>query len=98
MELCRGCDGLGRTVGGKTCRTCSGSGVTGASAVAKVWLTELTNVDVFICIMLPLWGLIAGLLRLVTGNPTAGAMLGVSALSLVGWFVLGFARGLLMQL
>src|SRR4051812_27053190 len=36
---------------------------------------QLTGVDVVICVLLPAVGFIAGLLRLLRGEPTAGRML-----------------------
>jgi hypothetical protein len=40
-------------------------------------------VDLAICLLLPLVGLIAGVLRLLRGDPTAGRMLSVSGVVLL---------------
>lgn len=39
---------------------------------------QLTGVDLAVCVLLPVIGLIAGVLRLIRGEPTAGRMLLVS--------------------
>jgi len=57
----------------------------------------LTGFDWFVCLVLPVWGIIAGLLRLVRGNPTAGTMLGVSTLSLIFWVVINIVRWNLLR-
>ena len=56
---------------------------------------QLTGVDLAVCLFLPVVGFIAGVLRLLRGEPTAGRMMLVSG----AWFVLiGFLYSFLKKL
>lgn len=55
---------------------------------------QLTGVDLAICLLLPVVGFIAGILRLLRGEPTAGRMLSVSGtVLLIVLFLTGVFRG-----
>ena len=51
---------------------------------------QLTGVDLAVCVLLPLVGFIAGVLRLLRRNPTGGRMMAVSGCVLVVGVLLGF--------
>jgi hypothetical protein len=46
---------------------------------------QLTGVDLAICLLVPIVGFVAGVLRLIRGEPTAGRMLLISGVVLGLW-------------
>ncbi len=89
-ESCTMCHGIGQLPSGNECGVCYGTGRKGAKRRPK----ELTGGDWLVCIFLPPLGSIVGLARILTGNRTGPAMLGVSVLAIFFWWFLGNASGI----
>ena len=89
-DACVMCHGTGQLISGNECGVCYGTGRKGVKHRPK----ELTGGDWLVCVFLPPLGSIVGLARILTGNRTGPAMLGVSVLAIVVWWILGDASGI----
>lgn len=64
--------------------------VEGRSPTSHLPTSDLSTIDWVICIVLPVIGVIVGLVRSSQGKPAGGKMVGISVISLIVWTAIRF--------